>query len=139
MNRFGDLFILTEDGKVHWLRMDDGTLTCVADSKDDFCAKLDVSSNANDWLLIPLVDRLVAAGKAIGKGECYGFSQLPLLGGDYTPENVVARDIGLHFDMLGQLYGQMKDLPDGTAVQIVVKQGEEDGEPGATDNPGNAQ
>lgn len=63
MNRFGDLFLKTADGRIHVLRLDDGTLRCLAHSKDQFCDLLDQGNNANDWLMIPLVDRLVAAGK----------------------------------------------------------------------------
>src|SRR5688500_4199877 len=69
MNRFGDLFLRTEDGKIHVLRLDDGSLQCLADSKDQFCDLIDNAETANDWLMIPLVDRLVAAGKFLKEKE----------------------------------------------------------------------
>ena len=68
MNRFGDLFLFTDDGKVHRLALDDGALEVLAESRDRFCDKLDEPGVANDWLLIPLVDELVAAGKILGAG-----------------------------------------------------------------------
>jgi len=63
MNRFGDLFLKTPDGSIHRLALDDGSLTILAESREQFCDKLDEPGVANDWLLIPLVDQLVASGK----------------------------------------------------------------------------
>jgi hypothetical protein len=120
MNRFGDLFLCTDDGKVHWLRLDNGTLKCVAESKDNFCDKLDAPGAANDWLMLPLVDRLVAAGKILRDRQCYGFIQIPILGGDYTVANVEVRDIAAQYDFIGQAFQQLRDLPDGTPVELVI-------------------
>ena len=39
--------------------------------------KIDEDDNANDWLMIPLVDRLVAAGVLLKPGECYSFLTPP--------------------------------------------------------------
>jgi hypothetical protein len=58
MNRFGDLFLVFEDGSINVLDVGGGTLTRVAESCDDFCAKVDEDDNANDWLMIPLIDKL---------------------------------------------------------------------------------
>ena len=41
MNRFGDLFLVFEDGSVQMLDIGGGTLEKVADSRDDFCQKID--------------------------------------------------------------------------------------------------
>ena len=62
VNRFGDAFLVLPDGTIHMLDVGGGTLTKVAENRDDFCNKIDESDNANDWLMIPLVDELVAAG-----------------------------------------------------------------------------
>lgn len=60
MNRFGDLFIVSDDGTVHVLDVGDGTLEKVAESRDDFRNRIDEEGNANG-LVIPLADRLVGS------------------------------------------------------------------------------
>lgn len=121
MNRFGDLYLKTDDGKIHVLSLDDGSLRCLANSNDEFCDKIDAGETANDWFMIPLVDRLVAAGKTLGPGECYAFVQIPLIGGDYTIENVEVRTVEFQHAALGPIFEQMADLPDGTAVEFKIR------------------
>lgn len=121
MNRFGDLFLRTDDGSIHVLRLDDGSLSCLANSKDEFCQKIDERENANDWLMIPLVDRLVATGKTLKQGECYAFVQIPLIGGDYTIDNVVIRTVAFQYAALGPIFQQMEGLPDGTPVKFEIR------------------
>jgi hypothetical protein len=41
MNRYGDLFLVLEDGTVHMLDVGNGSLEKLAESRDDFCRKLD--------------------------------------------------------------------------------------------------
>jgi hypothetical protein len=121
MNRFGDLFLKTEDGRIHVLRLDDGTLRCLADSRDHFCDLLDRGNNANDWLMIPLVDRLVAAGKTLKPGECYAFIQIPIVGGDYAVENVAVRTVESQYAALGPIFEQLEGVADGTSVTFCVQ------------------
>src|SRR5437868_3317469 len=77
VNHIADLFLVLPDGTVHMLDVGAGTLTKVAENRDDFCVRIDEEDNANDWLAIPLVDKLVAAGIRLQPGECYGFKKLP--------------------------------------------------------------
>ena len=116
MNRFGDLFVVLEDGTVHMLDSGQGTLKKVAESRDDFTVRIDQDDNANDWLMIPLVDKLVAAGLVLQPGECYSYVDLPILGGDYTPENSRVVTIAHHYKALGPIHEKLKDIPDGTHV-----------------------
>src|ERR671914_503127 len=80
MNRFGDLFMVLDDGTVQMLDVGGGTLEKVARSRDDFADKLDEGDNANQWLMIPLIDRLVARGLMLRDGQCYSYKQPPVLG-----------------------------------------------------------
>lgn len=120
MNRFGDLFLVFEDGSVQMLDVGGGTLEKVADSRDDFCQKIDEGDNANQWLMIPLIDRLVAAGKTLNKGQCYGYTISPILGGDYTVENSFVLPIAEQYGVNASIHQQLKDVPDGTLVEIVI-------------------
>ena len=121
MNRFGDLFLILPDGRVHMLDVGDGSLTAMADSKDAFSQKIDEDDNADDWLMIPLVDQLVAAGVTLQAGHCYSLVVPPILGGDYTVENTAVLPIIEHFGVYGSYHEQLRGVPDGTKVVIKVK------------------
>ncbi len=120
MNRFGDLFLVFEDGSVQMLDVGAGTLKRLADSRDDFCAKVDENDNVSDWFLIPIVDKLVAAGITLPEGRCYGYKRLPALGGDYSVENTCVLPIVEHYGVCGSIHNQIKHLPDGSQVEIKI-------------------
>lgn len=120
VNRFADLFLVLPDGTVHMLDAGAGTLTKLADSRDEFGAKIDEEDNANQWLMIPLVDKMVATGAVLGPGQCYGFKKPPVLGGDYTVENTVALPVWDYLGAYGSIHEQLKDVPDGSQVVLNV-------------------
>jgi hypothetical protein len=96
-----------------------GTLQQVAASQEDFCTKIDDPEIAADWLMIPIVDELVASGVDLGAGQCYSYRTLPTLGGGYGAENRMAFGIREHFGGWGSVQRVISDLPDGT--EIVIK------------------
>ncbi|MFO1002841.1 MAG: DUF1851 domain-containing protein [Planctomycetaceae bacterium] len=140
MNRFGDLFFLDEEGAVLWLNVTDGELSEVADNADEFFALLESSSdgsgdddaddavdfedegefedNADDWFLIGFVDEAVEDGLKPGPGECYGFKVLPVLGGDYSSENLYLSRVEEYWSFCGRVHAQIHGLPDGSEVEI---------------------
>jgi hypothetical protein len=105
---------------VHILDVGCGKLAKVAESRDDFANKLDEDDNANQWLMIPLIDRLVASGVTLQDGQCYSYKQPPILGGDYSIENTCVLSIAEHYGAYGLIHNQIKDVPDGTRVVIKV-------------------
>ena len=92
----------------------------IAESRDDFANKLDEGDNANQWLMIPLIDRLVTSGLTLREGQCYSYKQPPVLGGDYSVENTCVLPIPEHFGAYASIHSQIKDMPDGTEVVIKV-------------------
>jgi hypothetical protein len=119
MNRFGDLFLVYANGSVHLLDVGCGTVERVAESREDFRAKIDEGDTANQWLMIPLVDRLVGAGMIPGPGECYGYKLSPVLGGDYVVNNIAVLPVHEHYGFNAELHEQIKDLPNGAEVRLV--------------------
>ena len=116
VSRFGDPFIVLDDGSVHLLDVGRGVLEKLADSREDFVARIDAPGNAESWLLLPLVDRCVAAGMALGPQQCFGYRMPPMLGGEYAVENIEPTALERHYTLLGQVWEQVKDLPAGTRV-----------------------
>lgn len=121
VNRFGDMFLIFDDGSINHLNVGAGAVRRVAESKDDFCRLMDEEDNASDWLMIPLVDDLLSSGMVLGKNQCYGFKGLPpILGGAYSVENSAIFDIYVHYNLLGQIATVTKDIPDGTGVRFKI-------------------
>ncbi|QMU61672.1 MAG: DUF1851 domain-containing protein [Gammaproteobacteria bacterium] len=120
MNRFGDLFIVTDNGSVCHLHMDDGVYNEVAANKDLFSNVIDEGNNANEWLYIPLVDKLVSSEVHLQESECYGFIKPPVVGGDYTLENIKPISVSDYISYLGTFYEQIRDLPDGAKIEFRV-------------------
>jgi hypothetical protein len=123
VNRFGDVFAVFEDGSVHMLDVGTGAIQRLADSRDDFAAKIDAVGNANNWLMIPLVDQCVAAGLTLSQDQCYGYKIPPILGGKYTVENVSPTSLSVHYSRLAHIFRQTKNLPDGTRIKMDVIDG----------------
>lgn len=120
VNRFGDLFIKVNDGSIHMLDIGVGTLDHLASDWDNFCTQLDQWDNADQWLMIPLVDKCVSSGLVLGPDQCYSYKNPPILGGIYTVENVSICNLSVHYSFQGQILQQIKDLPDGTRVKVRV-------------------
>ncbi len=118
VNRFGDLFIELENGQVCQLRMDDGGFEILAESKDEFCTKIDENGNANEWLYITLVDELVAKEIKLSDSQCYGFVKYPAVGGGYVIRNVKPISVVEYISFMGEFYGEIKDFPDGAKVEL---------------------
>ena len=119
VNRFGDLFVVLDDGSVHMLDVGIGRLKRVAEDRSHFSALMGVGDNANNWLMIPLVDACMAAGLSLGPNQCYGYKVPPILGGEYRVGNVEPTDLSVHYGLLADLYRQTRHLPDGTPIRIV--------------------
>jgi hypothetical protein len=105
LNLFGDMLVSRPDGQLALIDVSLGTATPV-----------DEQVPAPDWLRIPLVDQLEAAGLRLGKEQCYSHRLPPILGGSWDPDNFEAIDTYVHLSLSGQIHQQVKDLPDGTPI-----------------------
>jgi hypothetical protein len=120
VNFFGDVFIIADDGAVHLLDIAGGTFSRVSNNRDQFATFIDVPENADNWLMIPLVDQCVELGILLEPGKCYGFKIPPLLGGLYEPGNVAVVDLVQNYAFLADIWSQTKNVPDGTPVRLMI-------------------
>ncbi|MGB0850483.1 MAG: T6SS immunity protein Tdi1 domain-containing protein [Bacteroidia bacterium] len=121
ISSLGDLFLADKNGICYWLNVGEGILEKVADSTDEFKAKLKDNEQVNEWFLIGLIEKLKESGLQLTDKHLYGYKTLPVLGGEYEPENFELTDIEVHFELSGQIQKQIKDLPDGTKVNITAE------------------
>jgi len=120
ISSMGDFFLLGKDDAIYWLQTDCGTLTKVAENLNAFNIFLTDEDCIDNWFLPLLVEKLILSGKVPGDNEVYSFKRLPILGGDYTVENIEVTNMSVHFSFMGLICEQIKDLPDGTHVTLKV-------------------
>ena len=117
-NLFGDAFLVDANGVVHMLERGAASVQMIASSEDEFRRK--IIDDGEGWQLRPLADRCRSVGKILGEGQCYAYTVLPVLGGDYIEENVWVAPWREWFGLTADIYGQIKDQPDGTPVRLTV-------------------
>ena len=121
ISSIGDLFLADEKGTCFWLNVGEGTFEKVADNIEEFKSKLKDNEQVDEWFLIGLVEKLKESGLKLTEKHLYGYKKLPVLGGEYKPANFELTDIEVHFELSGQIHKQIKDLPDGTKVNITTE------------------
>jgi hypothetical protein len=113
---FGDLFLIGDNGEINWLETGIGNLTTIANNIEDFKIQLQNTNNFNNWFLNWLHDDIKNSGIKLCDNQVFSFKKPPILGGDYTFDNIEPTDISVHFHFLGQICKQIKDLPEGTQM-----------------------
>lgn len=121
VTKFGDIFFRFPDDSVSFLDTGAGSLKKVSDSVDQFCQMADVAENVDIWFLPSLISTLRERGVHLSHTECYSFELLPGLGGKYEPQNVKPCDLAVHLALTGQIFFQIKDVPDGAKVHFTLK------------------
>ncbi len=116
----GDMFYEADEGGIFWLNTGTAELERVAESVEGFNNLLR-EEVAEDWLLPPLVEALIEAGKSRAEGECYTYVTLPVFAeGEYSVENLNPVPAKEHFELTGSVLQQLQDVPDGTNVNIDI-------------------
>jgi hypothetical protein len=114
----GDMFLLGDDNAVYWLQTDLGKLSKIAENFEEYKEFLNDPEKTDDWFLSPLVEKLLDGGKTLKSNQVYSYKISPVLGGEYTVENIEPVSMSVHFSFSGQICEQIKDLPDGTKVNF---------------------
>jgi hypothetical protein len=120
LTKFGEVFFCQSDGKIGMLQVSGFQYVVVAKDKTDFQEWLVDPEKMSDWFLAPLVDGLEGAGKHLQQEQCYSFITPLALGGTLTLENVMQIPIWEHFRCWGEVFRQVKDVPDGGHMILKV-------------------
>jgi hypothetical protein len=113
----GDAYLQDpEDGSVHLLDVGGGELSQVAASVEEFKELLADREFVTDSFVPETIVGLREAGKTLAAGQIYSYIHPPVLGGEYSIENLEPTDVQVHYSVLGQIHEQVKDLPEGAEV-----------------------
>jgi hypothetical protein len=119
LTKFGEVFFHQADGKIGMLQISSFQYQVVAEHKTDFQEWLVDLDKMSEWFLAPLVDQLESSGRMLGPDQCFSFITPLGLQGRLAADNVMAIPIREHFGCWGEVFQQIKDMPDGS--QIVLK------------------
>ena len=115
---FGDMFLVGPDDEINWLDTGTGKFTRVADSVKHFEELLKDKAKFNDWFMTNIYIDLQKKNVQLKDNQVYGYKKMPVLGGEYSADNIEPTDISVHFSITGQVCKKTKDLPDGTKVNV---------------------
>jgi hypothetical protein len=117
---FGDIFFVGLDDEINWLDTGVGKLTRVAESVTHFEELLKDNDFFSDWFMTNIYLDIQKRNILLKDNEVYSYIKMPLLGGDYTADNIEPTDISVHFSITGQICKKTKNLPDGTKINITT-------------------
>jgi hypothetical protein len=116
----GDAFVQDgETGAVYFLDTVEGALSEVSSDGEGFSALFGDRDFVMQYLAVSLVAPLLSAGKKPARGKLLSFKKPPVLGGEYESGNLEEADIEVHFSMLGQIWAQVSQLPEGTPISSI--------------------
>jgi hypothetical protein len=118
-NASGDLFLRDKDGLIFWLDVSFAEVTNVADCETEFLLQAAMPENRERWFERP--EALASErGLLLGPDQCVAFS-IPRVfkeGGKPGMEFVV--DLYECVAFLGDIHGQIAELPNGTVIELNV-------------------
>ena len=122
VTRFGDLFCRLGNGAVCLLSPGKGQFEQIATSTDAFCEMMDQQGKFEEWFMSALVDELVGAGLKLEPLQCYGFHTSPgFKECNYTPKSIKITDVQSYLIAMGDLWGLLKEIPDGSKVRLTTQ------------------
>ena len=121
INAFGDLFLKSAQGIFHRLDVSGGKIEQIADSETEFQTLAAEPGKRNEWFLIDEEKKAAQKGFVPNKGQCVG-SKIPWVFKESATvrDNLVIADLYDYVSCMGDVFGQMQDVPDGGKVRLRV-------------------
>jgi hypothetical protein len=122
-NGFGDMFLRTNDRKILWLNVGDGTLTEIAESELGFEHALAESEKRELWFAERQLVAFAEQGLKPNDLQCIGF-KTPVVFAESrgVPKNAYVADLYEQVSCLGDLHRQIADVPNGGKVRLRIGQ-----------------
>ncbi len=119
LTKAGDLLLKDSDNKLWVLDVGNGNLKLISNNFSDFFNRKLNEDVINEILLPQLIDNLESE-YILKSNEVFSYTLLPIFGGHYDNKNMYPLDIYEHYELCGEIHSKIKDLPDGTEIQMKV-------------------
>lgn len=117
ITKAGDAFVQdTESKAVYFLDVVEGKLDEVASDGKEFTELLGNVEFVMEKFSVDLIAPILKGNSKLPDGCLYGWKMLPVIGGEFSTENLEPTEIQVHFSISGQIWSQSKDLPEGTNI-----------------------
>lgn len=117
-NHFGNLLVELIDRSVWRICPEDLSASKLAESAAELSVLWADDEFKADWTVENWVDAAKSKLGQLGEGQCYGFRVWPVLGGEYSAENMVVKSLVEWLAVSGDVGRQVKDLPPGTPIRL---------------------
>jgi hypothetical protein len=112
----GDVFAQTDSGEVCFVDVIGGEVIPVCDSSEAFEDALDDEEFIDEFFYPERVLELRNAGLKLSGRNVYSHKLPLVVGGEDEAANFETTDAVVHVSIHGQIYRQVKDLPDGAEI-----------------------
>lgn len=115
MDVFGFLYLINDEGVYH-METEDGQLELIAESFNGFLLKL---IEDGDYLSgQSFLQAFEAQNGSLQPGQRLAAKKPFIFGGEFEPSNLYAQDLEKIISWYGSLHEQLKDVEDGTVIQL---------------------
>ncbi len=119
-NAFGNVIVYSANGTYWRISPEDLSCKVVARTASDFESLRSDDAFQRDWKMARLVEIAAAKLGPLADDRCYCLKIPAVLGGQYDIGNFGTNSRNELIAFSGDLARQVKDLPDGTKVKLVI-------------------
>ena len=119
-NDFGNLIVRASDGKYWRICPEELSCTVIAENRTHLDTLNETQDFRRDWWMLPLVEEASEALGPLDADRKYCLKMPAVLGGAYDVTNFSTIPLDELISFAGDAAEQIKDLPDGTQVDIKI-------------------
>src|SRR5262249_11965527 len=119
-NAFGNLLVEDTSGRIWRICPEELSCEIVADSRADLEQLRRTADFVQNWEMPRLVKLAQSSLGTPGPGRCYCLKVPAVIGGAYAVDNLGTIALSELIDVSGDVAFQIKDLPDGTRVEVRI-------------------
>lgn len=117
-NPFGNLLVEVSDGIIWRVCPEDLSATRLADSAAALVALSADDDFKTDWEVESWIEAAKAKLGPLEQRQCYGFRIWPVLGAEYSADNMAIKALLEWLAASGDVGRQVKDLPPGARIRL---------------------
>ena len=120
-NHFGNAIVTNSEGSYYRIMPEEWSCELIATSFEEFTELRKSVEFVHDWEMRHLVTIAESALGPLTESQVYCLVKPGILGGTYTEDNIRKISLRETLDYSGYMAEQIKDVPDGENVEIVIE------------------